>query len=94
MAISGYSIVNHWWLFYWWLLMIILLMVILMKIIFSHLFWLDSQFFCRSDFKQNKFECVFYQLNYFCGQGVVAALGKKGVNLTKKGVKIEFSLFY
>jgi hypothetical protein len=23
MAIGGYSIINHWWLFYWWLLMVI-----------------------------------------------------------------------
>ncbi len=38
------------------------------KILFSHLFWLDSHLFYRSDCKQNKFECVFYQLNYFCGQ--------------------------
>ena len=29
------------------------------KILFSHLFWLDSHLFCRSDFKQIKFECVF-----------------------------------
>jgi len=28
------------------------------KILFSHLFWLDSHLFCRSNFKQNKFECM------------------------------------
>jgi hypothetical protein len=28
------------------------------KILFSHLFWLDSHLFCQSDFKQNKFECM------------------------------------
>ena len=32
---------------------------IIWKIPFSHLFWLDSHIFCRSDFKQNKFECDF-----------------------------------
>ncbi len=32
--------------------------VFVRKILFSHLFWLDSHFFCRSDFKQNKFECM------------------------------------
>ncbi len=30
MAIGGYSIVSHGWLFYWWLLMVILLMVIVL----------------------------------------------------------------
>jgi hypothetical protein len=23
MAIGGYPIISHWWLFYWWLLMVI-----------------------------------------------------------------------
>jgi hypothetical protein len=71
LPIGGYFINVYWWLFRCKLLVFILLVVIdayFKKILFSHLFWLDSHLFCRSDFKQNKFECVFYQLNYFCGQ--------------------------
>ena len=33
--------------------------VYLGKFYFHTFFWLDSHLFCRSDFKQNKFECVF-----------------------------------
>jgi len=66
------------------------------KILFSHLFWLDSHLFCRSDFKQNKFECMRSSraLRGSQNHGVTQNwTGKKGVNLAKKGVKIEFSYF-
>jgi len=52
--------------------------------------------FCRrSDFKQNKFECMrsSHALRGSRNHGVTKSdrLQKKGVNLAKKGVKIEFS---